>query len=312
MRTSRRQSDRQSRRQSGRQSESRAPRKTFYRQLRSPITPQTVFSEDRVADLHETALRLLEELGIQITHPEARTILEKAGARLDGDMVYFGREMVAEAIKTAPKVMPLATADPDREVVMGDGHVVFTSAGGCPNVYDRVRGRRPGDAESYIESVKLVHSFDILHKQPVAPEPQDVPVEIRHLFTTMCQLKYSDKAIGVYARGTGQTEQSFALIQEGLGLDDDSFRNRIWVSTVINSNSPRVLDDTMAQGLIDFARYKQMTIITPFCLSGAMAPITMEGALILSHAESLMGITLTQMTNLARRLLMGHLAQTWI
>ena len=297
MRTSRRQSDRQSRRQSGRQSESRAPRKTFYRQLRSPITPQTVFSEDRVADLHETALRLLEELGIQITHPEARTILEKAGARLDGDMVYFGREMVAEAIKTAPKVMPLATAHPDREVVMGDGHVVFTSAGGCPNVYDRVRGRRPGDAESYIESVKLVHSFDILHKQPVAPEPQDVPVEIRHLFTTMCQLKYSDKAIGVYARGTGQTEQSFALIQEGLGLDDDSFRNRIWVSTVINSNSPRVLDDTMAQGLIDFARYKQMTIITPFCLSGAMAPITMEGALILSHAESLMGITLTQMTN---------------
>ena len=287
---------RRSKRQANRQAEPRAGRKTFYRQLRSPIAPQVIFSEDRVADLHETALRVLEELGIQITHQEARNILVKAGARVDGDMVYFGRAMVEEAIKTAPKVMPLATANPERDVVMGEQNIVFTSSGGCPNVYDRIRGRRPGDAESYLESIKLVHSFDILHKQPVAPEPQDVPVEVRHLFTTFSQLKYSDKAIGVYARGTGQTEQSFQLVQEGLGLDDASFRERIWVSTVINSNSPRVLDDTMAQGLIDFARYGQMTIITPFCLSGAMAPITLEGALILSHAESLMGITLTQMT----------------
>ena len=223
----------------------------------------------------------LKELGIQITHQEARDILVKAGARVDGDMVYFGRAMVEEAIKTAPKVMPLATANRERDVVMGVKNIVFTSSGGCPKCLRPYPRSPPGDAESYIESIKLVHSFDIL-QQPVAPEPQDVPVEVGHLFTTFNQLKYSDKAIGVYARGTGQTEQSFQLVQEGLGLDDASFRERIWVSTVINSNSPRVLDDTMAQGLIDFARYGQMTIITPFCLSGAMAPITLEGALILS------------------------------
>jgi trimethylamine--corrinoid protein Co-methyltransferase len=48
--------------------------------------------------------------------------------------------------------------------------------------------------------------------------------------------------------------------------------------------------------LIDFARAGQMCIVTPFCLAGAMAPITPAGALTLQHAEALAAITLTQLT----------------
>jgi trimethylamine--corrinoid protein Co-methyltransferase len=51
----------------------------------------------------------------------------------------------------------------------------------------------------------------------------------------------------------------------------------------------------MAQGLIDFARAGQLSIITPFTLMGAMAPVTVAGALTLSHAEALAAITLTQL-----------------
>jgi trimethylamine--corrinoid protein Co-methyltransferase len=51
----------------------------------------------------------------------------------------------------------------------------------------------------------------------------------------------------------------------------------------------------MAQGIIDFARAGQASIITPFCLAGAMAPVTVAGALILQHAEALAGITLAQL-----------------
>ena len=39
-----------------------------------------------------------------------------------------------------------------------------------------------------------------------------------------------------------------------------------------------------------------MTVITPFCLAGAMAPVTVAGALALQHTEALSGIVLTQMT----------------
>ena len=45
---------------------------------------------------------------------------------------------------------------------------------------------------------------------------------------------------------------------------------------------------------IDFARAGQVSVITPFCLAGAMAPITVAGALALQHAEALAGLTLAQ------------------
>lgn len=67
--------------------------------------------------------------------------------------------------------------------------------------------------------------------------------------------------------------------------------------TIINTNSPRTLDIPMTQGLVNFARHGQMSIITPFTLLGAMAPITVAGAITLSHAETLAALTLTQLAN---------------
>lgn len=110
------------------------------------------------------------------------------------------------------------------------------------------------------------------------------------------QLEESDKPLSIYARGHAQVMQSFEMLRIALDLSDAEFASDPWVSTVININSPRLLDIPMAQGIIDFARAGQLAIITPFCLAGAMAPITVAGALSLQHAEGLAGITLAQMT----------------
>ncbi|NBT31793.1 MAG: trimethylamine methyltransferase, partial [Rhodobacteraceae bacterium] len=281
----------------GRNARQTAPvaRRPNYANLRNPFTPQTVFSEDEVAGLHDTALRVLENLGISILLPEARDILGKSGATVVEDMVFFSRDIVAEALRTAPRSIRLRAANPEFDQTYEPGALLFTAAGGCPNVSDRIRGRRPGSMDSFREAIKLIQGFDVVHKLPVSPEPQDIPIHLRHLATTEAQLTMGDKLMTVYARGTGQVEQAFALIREGLALSDADWDSGTWASTVINSNSPRRLDIPMAQGIIDFARAGQMTIITPFCLAGAMAPVTVAGALVLQHAEALAAITLAQM-----------------
>jgi len=281
----------------GRNARQTAPvaRRPNYANLRNPFTPQTVFSEDEVAGLHDTALRVLENLGISILLPEARDILGKSGATVVEDMVFFSRDMVAEALRTAPRSIRLRAANPEFDQTYEPGALLFTAAGGCPNVSDRIRGRRPGSMDSFRDAIKLIQGFDVVHKLPVSPEPQDIPIHLRHLATTEAQLTMGDKLMTVYARGTGQVEQAFALIREGLALSDADWDSGTWASTVINSNSPRRLDIPMAQGIIDFARAGQMTIITPFCLAGAMAPVTVAGALVLQHAEALAAITLAQM-----------------
>ena len=56
---------------------------------------------------------------------------------------------------------------------------------------------------------------------------------------------------------------------------------------------------------IDFAAHGQLMIVTPFTLAGAMAPVTIPGALTLAHAEALFGIALTQMVRAGAPVMYG-------
>ena len=267
-----------------------------YIRLRNPFVPQDAFSHDQIAAIHDGALRVLEELGIKILLDEARHLFRQSGALVDEQtqMVRIGREIVTSALATAPKAIRLRAANPAREQVYELGAMLFMAGAGCPNAFDAERGRRPGDLTGYLETLRLQQSFDVIHMHGPSVEPQDVPIHLRHYAMMKGQLENCDKPLFVYSRGRQQVEESFEMIRLARGLDDAGFRDGVWASTVINSNSPRQLDLPMSRGIIDFARAGQMSIITPFCLAGAMAPITVSGALMLQHAEALAGIAVSQ------------------
>jgi trimethylamine--corrinoid protein Co-methyltransferase len=259
-----------------------------------------VFSQDEISNMHDTALRILQELGMRVLLPEAVEIFRKGGARIkpdsDGDMVYIGRDLVAQALQSAPKSIQARAGARTRDLTFELGSLIFQPGAGAPNATDLVRGRRPGDAQSFRELVRLTHHFDVLQMMPPLIEPQDVPTHLRHYFTMQCQLEESDKLPFVFSRGTPQVMDSFEMLKDFRALSDDAFAANTHCYTIINTNSPRTLDIPMAQGVIDFARARQMPIITPFTLMGAMAPITVAGAITLSHAEALAAITLHQLT----------------
>jgi trimethylamine--corrinoid protein Co-methyltransferase len=121
-----------------------------YRQLKHPYEPQKVFSDDETQSIHDTALKVLQELGIKVLLDEARDIFRKAGAKVDDDskMVFIGREIVEVALKTAPKSIRMRAANPSREQDYELRSMLFAPGAGCPNITDRVRGRRPGDLEA--------------------------------------------------------------------------------------------------------------------------------------------------------------------
>ena len=268
-----------------------------YRQLRNPFPVMDVFPADQIAQMHETALRMLEDLGMRVLLPAARNLFAAGGARVDEDeqMVYIGRDMVQAAIDSAPKSINCRAGAQDRDVALELGSLAFQAGAGAPNATDLVRGRRAGSARDYIEYLKLTHHFDVFHMISPQVEPQDVPIHLRHYFTTEAQMTHTDKFPFIFSRGRAQAMDCFEMIRDFRGLSDDEFQSEPRCYTIINTNSPRTLDIPMAQGLIDFARHGQVSIITPFTLMGAMAPITVAGAITLSHAEALAALTLTQL-----------------
>jgi trimethylamine--corrinoid protein Co-methyltransferase len=266
-----------------------------YAHLRHPFQPQKIFTEDEVAAIHDTALRTLEELGMKVLLPEARDLFAQAGAIVHDDgIVRIGRDIVEQALSTTPKSYKLRGTSAHRDQMYENGSMLFSAGAGCPNATDCVRGRRPGSLNDYNETLKLQQSFDVIHLLGPSAEPQDVPVHLRHYEMMKSQLSLSDKPVQVYSRGRLQVQQSFEMLRLAHGMSEHEFTQDVWAHTIINTNSPRLLDMPMAEGIIDFARASQLTIITPFCLAGAMAPVTVAGALTLQHAESLAGITLAQ------------------
>ncbi len=266
-----------------------------YRQLRNPFPIMSVFSDDEAANMHETALHMLEDLGMKVLLPEAVRIYAAAGARVEGDMVYLGREIIEAALKTAPRSIHCQAGARHRDVVLELGAVAFQPGAGAPHATDLKRGRRPGSAEDFTDYTRIAHHFDVLQMMSPSVEPQDVPTNLRHYFTTLTQVTHTDKFPFLFARGTPQTKDNFEMLRIVRGLSEAEFSNGVHAYTIINTNSPRTLDVPMAQGLIDFAKAGQLSIVTPFTLMGAMAPITVAGAITLSHAECLAAITLTQL-----------------
>ena len=266
-----------------------------YRNLRNPFPPMDVFSADCIAAMHEASLRALEELGMKVLLPEAVEIFRKAGARIDGQMVYIGRDIIEAALASAPKSITGRAGAPHRDLLLELGTLVFQPGAGAPHATDLERGRRPGSARDFREYTQLCHHFDVFQMMSPSVEPQDVPTHLRHYFTTEAQMTLTDKFPFIFARGTPQSMDCFEMLRDFRGVSDDAFLAAPYCYTIINTNSPRTLDIPMAQGLIDFARHGQLSIVTPFTLMGAMAPITVAGAITLSHAEALAGIALTQL-----------------
>jgi len=284
------------RRETPRSASAESGRSVRYRNLVNPFQPVRIFSDDQVESIHLAALELLERQGMRVLSPRGRAVLAAAGAAVDEptQMVRLERGMVAAALTTVPAEVNLIARNPARSCRVGGPHVVFAPVAGPPAVSDLRRGKRSGTLEDFRDFVKLSQAFDVVHVLGQMVEPQDAPVAVRHLETSLAQLTLGDKVPYFYCRGEGQIADCFAMARIAHGMDEESFQRTPLCYTICNTNSPLQLDVPMTNGILDFAAGGQLVIITPFTLAGAMAPVTIVGALTLAHAEALFGITLAQ------------------
>jgi len=283
------------------------PRSLRYRHLVNPFEPVRIFSEDQVESMHLAALGILERQGMRVLSPRGRSVLASAGAAVDEatQMVRLDPAMVAAALTTAPREVNLVAGNPERTCRVGGRHVIFAPVAGPPSVSDLGRGKRSGTIADYRDLVRLSQAFDVIHVLGQMTEPGDVPVHERHLDTSLAQLTLGDKPPYFYCRGAGQLADCFEMLRIANGIDAEAFRREPRCYSICNTNSPLQLDLPMTDGIIEFALNGQLMIVTPFTLAGAMAPITIPGALTLAHAEALFGITLAQIARAGAPVMYG-------
>jgi trimethylamine--corrinoid protein Co-methyltransferase len=267
-----------------------------WRRWENPLEPVRVLSEDQVEAIHRASLTILQEIGCEVWSASALDRFAAAGAKVDrgARRVWPEAALVEELVARAPAEVTLHARDPERDVILGGRHLVFSAVGGPAFASDLDRGRRAGTFADFVAFTKVIQGLNIVQQEGGSIEPTDLPAETRYLDCYLACATLLDKTWMSGAFGRAQVEDAVAVHGLLRGLDADGLLASPSAITVVNSNSPLRLDGPMGDGLIAMAEHGQPTAMTPFTLAGAMCPATVAGALAQQNAEVLLMIALAE------------------
>lgn len=253
-----------------------------------------MLDEEGIETLHQASLQILAEVGMDFYHEEALSILKEHGADVQGESVFFEPGLIEEYVAKAPAQFTQLARNPERNLVVGGEHVIFAPVYGPPFVVDMKRGRRDATLQDFQNFVQLAYMSPYIHHSGgTIVEPTDKPADSRHLDMLYSHIRYSDKAFMGSVMSEENAQDSVRMAEILLG--EEAIRDQPALMSLINISSPRRFDDRMLGALTVYARARQATVITPFILSGAMAPTSIAGTVVQQNAEALAGIAYAQM-----------------
>src|SRR6202008_1177396 len=146
------------------------------------------------------------------------------------------------------------------------------------------------------------------HSGGTVCEPVDLPVNKRHLDMVYSHIRYSDKPFMGSVTAPERARDTVEMARIAFGAD--YLETHPVVLSLINANSPLVWDATMLGAARAYAEANQATLITPFILAGAMAPVTVAGAATQTLAEALGGMAFVQLVRPGAPVILGSFASS--
>ena len=257
--------------------------------------PLYEFLDEATLEIIEyNAETVLEEIGVNfVDSPEALERWRSVGATIEGERVRIPRGLARELCKTAPSKFVQHARNPERNVEIGGKTLVTAPVYGPPFVRDRDGGRRYATLADFQKFVKLGYMSKYLHHSGgTVCEPTDVPVNKRHLDMLLTHMVYSNKPFMGSVTEPSRAQDSVEMCEILFGKE--FVQNNTVMTSLININSPLTFDSIMMGALEVFASNNQASIISPFIVGGAMAPVSVVGTLTQVLAEVLAGIAYSQ------------------
>ncbi|MBI4883128.1 MAG: trimethylamine methyltransferase family protein [Actinobacteria bacterium] len=263
--------------------------------IQRAIAPYELFDGEVVSLVESKADQILAEVGLEIRgDEEALSLFRAAGANVAGSTVRFQPGQVRALCATAPREFTQHARNPSRSVQIGGNNLVLAPTYGSPFVRDLPGGRRYGTIVDFQNFVKLSNATPWLHHSGgTVCEPTDVPVNKRHLDMVYAHLRCGDK--GFMGSVTAPERAADGVEMARIVFGSDFVDSNCVILGNVNVNSPLVWDATMTGALKTYARANQGVVVTPFILGGAMGPVTTAGAVAQAHAETMVGVALTQL-----------------
>ena len=277
----------------------------FSKYIERKIPNFEVLNTEALEAIEHSAEVILAEIGIKFPDNKfALNLWKEAGADVKGDLVKIPKGLARKLCLTAPKSFTQHARSQTNNVEIGGKNLVCAPVYGPPFIRDLESGRRYAEISDFEKLVKLAYmSKWVHHSGGTLCEPTDIPVNKRHLDMLFAHMTLSDKPYMGSVTAPERAEDSVKMSEILFGK---KFVNDNTVMTsLININSPLVLDATMMGALEVYARANQACIVSPFIVGGAMAPVTVAGTLSQVLAEVLAGVAYSQLVRQGAPVIFG-------
>jgi len=258
-----------------------------------------LFTDDELTALHVATLDVLENSGIIVMNDEAQEIFFSHGCQVDKktNIVKVPGYLVEEAIKSAPSKILLAGRDPKYDIFLEGTRISNCSFGVGVEMLDLETGKvRESTLSDVVDCAKLCDAADGVDIILLPVTPRDIPPEVQAEYATeACFTNCTKHFMHGEVLSTDSVRRLYEMGVEVAGGKDE-MRQRPPCSLGICPVSPLQLSTECCEVVIESARLGIPCNVLSMALSGATAPMTNAGTLIVHNAEVLGGITLSQLT----------------
>ncbi|MBN1396162.1 MAG: trimethylamine methyltransferase family protein [Pirellulales bacterium] len=264
------------------------------------LEPIRVLSPDDMEKIHQSALTILEQVGMRMESEKALSYLKRVGCRVDESsfLVRFPRRVVQSYVDKMKADYAVENRFPEQMAVRYS-HVRFrrekhrihpdftVSAGGfCCFIHDLDGTRRSATMDDVRRSIHLADRLEAIDYTGLPVSDQETPGPLRPVKMAAELAKYTTKFGGVE---TFKKEDVPYLIEIGSivkgGLEN--LRREPILVGYAEARSPLCLDRNMVEIFMDYIERGFPQTLDTMPNGGATAPVTAAGLLALGIAETL-------------------------
>jgi len=267
-----------------------------------------MLTEEEKRKLYHKALHVLKQVGVEIRNEEALALLDGAGADITGQRVYLEQHHVEDALASAPEYVPVYDRDGNLALELGGDENYFGPGSDNPNTIDLATGERRkstlDDVKNFSTLVDGLPNMDFLMSMAL---PSDVPNRIADLYQFRTMTVNNSKPFVFTSADNRNTEQ---LIEMAIAITGGrkELKKKPFFIQYTEPTSPLVGTDDALGRLLLSAEYEVPVTYTSGTLPGASSPATPAGTVIMSLAEELSGVVISQLKNPGAPVIIGGAA----
>lgn len=265
-----------------------------------------VLSREQALAIHQTSLRILEQIGFKMEHPGALKMLADAGCSVsDGDWVKMPPKLVEDALNSAPKAINLHDQRGNLTMPLADGNYFYGTGSDTTFTVDLETGeRRRTRLQDTANFARLVDGLENISFAMSMSNPEDVPVDDIYIHAFAEMVKNTNKPI-VFIADSGKDIARIYQIACAVAGGESNFQQKPFILNYSEAISPLRFPRNVMERLIFCAEKKIPVCFPSGSNAGGGAPVTLAGAMALGIAENLVGLVIHQMAGKGSPFLFG-------